>query len=103
VTHGLTSLWPWSGDPGAIDIASLSVIGRCHFRQQIPIREIERRTGSSRNTIRKNLRPDVVEPEFRLPDRPSKLDPFAEKLMGWMWQEDQQIAQAEAYDKADAH
>ncbi len=62
-------------------MALLSVIRRWHFRQQIPIREIERRTGLSRNTIRKYLRSDVVEPKFKLPDRPSKLDPFAEYPM----------------------
>jgi predicted transcriptional regulator len=48
-------------------MALLSVIRRWHFRQQIPIREIERRTGLSRNTIRKYLRTDAVEPQFRLP------------------------------------
>ncbi len=68
-------------------MALLSVIRRWHFRQQIPIREIERRTGLSRNTIRKYLRSDAVEPKFKLPDRPSKLDPFAEKLTGWLRQE----------------
>ncbi len=68
-------------------MALLSVIRRWHFRQQIPIREIERRTGLSRNTIRKYLRADLVEPKFKLPDRPSKLDPFAEKLAGWLRQE----------------
>jgi transposase len=70
-----------------IDMALLSVIRRWHFRQDIPIREIERRTGLSRNTIRKYLRADAVEPKFKVPDRPSKLDPFAEKLAGWLRQE----------------
>ena len=65
-------------------MALLSVIRRWHFRQHIPIREIERRTGLSRNTIRKYLRNNVVEPRFRVPDRPSKLDPFAEKLSTWL-------------------
>jgi transposase len=62
----------------------LNVIRRWHFRQGIPIREIKRRTGLSRNTIRKYLRADTVEPVFKVPDRPSKLDPFAEKLTGWL-------------------
>lgn len=65
-------------------MALLSVIRRWHFRQHIPIREIERRTGLSRNTIRKYLRTDTVEPRFKVPARPSKLDPFAEKLSGWL-------------------
>ena len=65
-------------------MALLSVIRRWHFRQHIPIREIERRTGLSRNTIRKYLRAYTVEPKFKIPDRPSKLDPFAEKLSAWL-------------------
>lgn len=65
-------------------MALLSVIRRWHFREGMPIREIERRTGLSRNTIRKYLRSDTVEPKFKVPDRPSKLDPFAEKLSGWL-------------------
>jgi predicted transcriptional regulator len=50
----------------------------------MPIREIARRTGLSRNTIRKYLWAEIVEPSFRTPTRPSKLDPFAEKLSGWL-------------------
>lgn len=65
-------------------MALLSVIRRWHFRDQMPIREIERRTGLSRNTIRKYLRAGTVEPSFKVPERPSKLDPFAEKLSGWL-------------------
>ena len=62
----------------------LSVIRRWALRDKMPIREISRRTGLSRNTIRKYLRADIVEPSFRTPTRPSKLDPFAEKLSGWL-------------------
>ncbi len=65
----------------------LSVIRRWHFRQHVPIREIKRRTGLSRNTIRKYLRADTVEPKFKIPDRPGKLAPFADKLTGWLRQE----------------
>ena len=62
----------------------LSVIRRWRFREKMAIREIERRTGLSRNTIRKYLRAETVEPQFKVPKRPSKLDPFAEKLSGWL-------------------
>lgn len=65
-------------------MALLSVIRRWHFREGIPIREIERRTGLSRNTIRKYLRSDTVEPKFKVPARPSKLDAFAQKLSDWL-------------------
>ena len=62
----------------------LSVIRRWALRDKMPIREIARRTGLSRNTIRKYLRAEIVEPSFQTPKRPSKLDPFAEKLSGWL-------------------
>lgn len=62
----------------------LSVIRRWHYRDHMPIREIERRTGLSRNTVRKYLRSDAVEARFKVPERPSRLDPFADKLSGWL-------------------
>ena len=65
-------------------MALLSVIRRWHLRDRMPIREIARRTGLSRNTIRKYLRSGAVEPQFRVPERSSKLDPFAEKLSHWL-------------------
>jgi IS30 family transposase len=65
-------------------MASLSIIHRWHLREHVPIREISRRTGVSRNTIRRNLRSETIEPKFRVPDRPSRLDPYAEKLSAWL-------------------
>ena len=65
-------------------MALLSVIRRWHFRDHQSIREIARRTGLSRNTIRKYLRSEGVEPKFKVPQRPSKLDPFADKLTAWL-------------------
>jgi transposase len=67
-----------------IDMALLSVIRRWALRDQLSIREIARRTGLSRNTIRKYLRSGTVEPAFKVPERPSKLDPFADKLSAWL-------------------
>ena len=68
-------------------MAFLSIIRRWHLREQVPIREISRRTGVSRNTIRKYLRSGAIEPQYRVPDRPSKLDPYAEKLTAWLRRE----------------
>jgi len=62
----------------------LRVIRLWALRKKMPIREIARRTGLSRNTIKKYLRAGIVEPQFQSLDRPSKLDPFAEKLSGWL-------------------
>jgi len=49
-------------------MALLSIIRRWHFRDEMPIREISRRTGLSRNTVRKYLRGGEVEPKFKVPD-----------------------------------
>ena len=68
-------------------MAFLSIIRRWHKREHVPIREISRRLGVSRNTIRKYLRSDQIEPKFQVPDRPSKLDPYAEKLAIWLRRE----------------
>ena len=65
-------------------MALLSIIRRWALRDQLSIREISRRTGLSRNTIRKYLRAGTVEPKFKVPERPSKLDAFADKLAGWL-------------------
>jgi len=50
-------------------MALLSVIRRWHYRDHLSIREIARRTGLSRNTVRKHLRSDTVEPQFKVPER----------------------------------
>ncbi|HMM73841.1 MAG TPA: IS21 family transposase, partial [Rhodocyclaceae bacterium] len=65
-------------------MAFLTIIRRWALREHVPIREIARRTGLSRNTIRKYLRSGSVEPKFTVPERPSKLDPYAAKLAGWL-------------------
>ncbi|WP_156454914.1 IS21 family transposase, partial [Phaeobacter inhibens] len=62
----------------------LSVIRRRALRDKMPIREIARRTGLSRNTIKKYLREGAVEPQFKTPKRPSKLDPYADRLSAWL-------------------
>lgn len=68
-------------------MALLRVIRRWHHRDHLSIREIAKRTGLSRNTIRTYLRPDTVEPQFKIPERPSKLDPFVDRLTAWLRRE----------------
>ena len=72
------------GSNGVIHMGLLNLIRRMSLREQLSIREIRRRTGLSRNTIAKYLSAGTIEPKFTTPDRPSKLDPFAEKLAGWL-------------------
>ena len=62
----------------------LNTIRRMHLREKLSIREIARRTGLSRNTVSKHLAANTIEPKFATPERPSKLDPFSEKLAGWL-------------------
>ncbi|MEQ5871829.1 helix-turn-helix domain-containing protein [Sagittula sp. NFXS13] len=57
----------------------LNIIRRMALRQKLPIREIARRTGVSRNTIKKYLNAGTIEPRFATPERQSKLDPFSGK------------------------
>lgn len=65
-------------------MATLRVIRRWALREELSIREIARRTGLSRNTIRKYLRAGEDEPRYLKRVSPSKLDPFALKLAGWI-------------------
>jgi len=67
-----------------INVAILSSIRRWHFRDGVSIREIGRRTGLSRNTIKKYLSNAVVEPRYPKRRNPSKLDAYAAKLVGWL-------------------
>ena len=62
----------------------LNIIRRMALREKQSIREISRRTGLSRNTIAKYLSAGTIEPTFAVPERPSKLDPYADKLAGWL-------------------
>jgi hypothetical protein len=62
-----------------INVAILSVIRRWHVRDRMTIREFVRRTGISRNTIRKYLATDVVDPRY--PKRRSAAAPASS--MAW--------------------
>ena len=70
-----------------IDVDLLSVIRRWHGRDQLSIREITRRTGLSRNTIKKYLANGEVAPTYPARKSVSKLDPFAETLASWLERE----------------
>jgi transposase len=70
-----------------IDVALLSVIRRWHLREGLSIREIARRTGLSRNTIRKYLANGTLEPGYPKRKSASKLDEYAEVLSSWLKRE----------------
>lgn len=70
-----------------IDVALLSVIRRWHFREGMPIREIARRTGLSRNTVRKYINNKEIDPRYPARKSPSKLDDYEKTLTSWLHRE----------------
>jgi transposase len=61
-----------------------NIIRRMALCDKQSIREISQRTGLLRNTIAKYLSASTIEPTFTVPGRPSKLDPYADKLAAWL-------------------
>jgi transposase len=70
-----------------IDVDLLSVVRRWHGRDRLSIREIAKRTGLSRITIRKYLANGEVSPAYPARQSISKLDSFAEVLESWLIRE----------------
>jgi len=70
-----------------IGVDILSVIRRWHHRDGLPIREIRRRAGLSRNTIRKYLAIDDVETQYPARKSQGNLDPYPAVLASWLAQE----------------
>jgi transcriptional regulator with XRE-family HTH domain len=65
-----------------IDVALLGIIRRWHIREQVPLREIARRLGISRNTVRRYLRSETTEPSYADRRSPSAIDKYAFQLSG---------------------
>ena len=62
-----------------IDVEHWAEIRRMHLVDGVSIREIGRRTGLHRETIRRAFAPKRP-PGYRGPKAPSKLDPFKEEI-----------------------
>jgi transposase len=62
-----------------IRVEQWAEIRRVHFVKGLSIKEIHRRTGLHRQTIRRALRSDGA-PRYERPPRASKLDPFKEEV-----------------------
>jgi transposase len=67
-----------------IDVALVSVIRRWCLRDKLSIREVARRTGLSKNTVKKYLRDENLEPSYPKRKGPSKLDEFTATLVSWL-------------------
>ena len=66
-----------------IDVALLGIIRRWHLPDQIPLREIARRLGISRNTVRRYLRSETTEPSYA-ELRPSSVLDNSVQLSAWL-------------------
>lgn len=61
-------------------MALLSIIRRWHIRDQVPLREIARRLGISRNTVRRYLRAEITEPAYAERRSRSAIDKYSFQL-----------------------
>jgi transposase len=62
-----------------VDVEQWAEIRRMHFVGGLSIKEIARRTGRDRNTVRRALRSSSA-PRYSRPAGPSKLDPFRDEI-----------------------
>jgi transposase len=62
-----------------VGVEQWAEIRRLYFVKRLSIKEIARRSGHGRNTIRRALR-SVEPPRYRRSARPSKLDPFRDEI-----------------------
>jgi transposase len=62
-----------------VSVEQWAEIRRMHFVAGLSIKEIARRTGRDRNTVRRALRSQEP-PRYERRPRPSKLDPFREEI-----------------------
>ena len=67
-----------------IDVAIIGLIRRWHIRDQLSLREISRRLGISRNTVRRYIRSGTIEPVYADRQSSSSLDKYAFKLSTWL-------------------
>ena len=62
-----------------LDVERWAELRREHFVRGVPIKELARRYGIDRNTVRRALRSDRP-PRYERPRRPSKLDPCKDEI-----------------------
>jgi hypothetical protein len=62
-----------------LDVERWAELRREHFVRRVPIKDLARRYGIDRNTVRRALRSDRP-PRYERPPRPSKLDPFKDEI-----------------------
>lgn len=60
------------------------MIPSAQMTEEANIREISRRTGLARNTVKKSLRAGDEDPRYARRASSSRSDPFADKLSTWL-------------------
>ena len=65
----------------------LSAMRSWHYRKGMSIRAIAKLTGLSRNTVRKYLASNAVEPCYKRHKVPTKLDGYEDTLSSWLYRE----------------
>jgi transposase len=68
-----------AGEEGVLDVERWAELRREHFVRGVGIKELARRYGIDRNTVRRALRSEGP-PVYRRPPRPSKLEPFKDEI-----------------------
>jgi transposase len=68
-----------AGREGVLDVERWAELRREHFVRGVSIKELARRTGVSRNTVRAALR-SAEQPVYRRAPAASKLDPFKDEI-----------------------
>jgi transcriptional regulator with XRE-family HTH domain len=84
-----------------IDVALIGIIRRWHIPDQLSLREISRRLGISRNTVRRYMCSDITEPVYADRKSVSALDKYAFKLSTWLKTEVKQIPETKTQREAD--
>jgi transposase len=67
------------GEEGVLEVERWAELRREHFVRGVGIKELARRYGIDRNTVRRALRSEGP-PVYRRPSRPSMLEPFKEEI-----------------------
>jgi transposase len=68
-----------AGEEGVLDVERWAELRREHFVGGVAIKELARRYGIDRNTVRRALRSEGA-PVYRRPPRVSKLEPFKDEI-----------------------
>ena len=84
-----------NADTGRVDHDDVTIVSLRNSGKK-PMQD----TSFSRNTIRKYLRLNGVEPKFKVSERPSKLAPFCRSLSAWLKTVSKKGAHAKVHPEA---